>query len=68
MKIHLCVQLREQQHKNEYSRSSESITVEWNEFCDVNQMWEEEKWTEVKSIREICGSVRVGRKNSKSEW
>ena len=31
-------------------------------------MWEQVKLAMVESAREVCGSVRVGRKNTKSVW
>ena len=31
-------------------------------------MWEQVKWEMVESAREVCGSVRVGRKTPKSAW
>ena len=31
-------------------------------------MWEQVKWAMFESAREVCGSVRVGRKNPKRLW
>ena len=31
-------------------------------------MWEQVKWAMVESTREVCGSVRFGRKNAKIVW
>ena len=59
--------LGEQRYKEEYDRALESKTVEWDDkVSDVEQMWEQVKWTMADIAKVVCGSVRVGRKNQKS--
>ena len=39
-----------------------------DEDNDIEHMWEQLKRAMVESAIEVCGSVRVGRKNQKSVW
>ena len=52
--------LREHQYKEGYTRSLEEKRFE--------HMGEKVKWAIVRSGREVCSSVRVGRKNLKNLW
>ena len=60
--------LREHQYRKGYARSLEGKGVEWDGDDNVEHMWDQVKWAMVESAREVCGSVRVGGKNSKSVW
>ena len=60
--------LMEHQYMEGYAKCLESKRVEWDECRNVKQIWEQEKRAVVKSAREECASVRVGRKNLKSVW
>ena len=56
--------LREHLYREGYAISLlEGKGVEWDGINNVEHMWEQVKWALVESAREICGSVRVGRKN-----
>ena len=55
--------LREDWYREEYTRSLEGKELEWNGYNNVEHMWEEVKLTMLESTREVCGSVRVGKKN-----
>ena len=56
---------RQGQYKDEYDEVLESEMGEWTEASDVMQM---KTQVVLDSAREVCGSVRLGRKNPKSEW
>ena len=43
----------------------ESTIVEWDEASDVKQMWEYLKQVVVGRVREMCVSIRMGRKEIK---
>ena len=43
----------------------ESTIVEWDEASDVKQMWEYLKQVVVDRVREMCVSIRMGRKEIK---
>ena len=60
--------LREHQYREGYVRSLEGKGVEWDGDNNVEHMWEQVKQAMVESAREVCGSVKVGRKNPKSVW
>ena len=55
---------REQQSKKSYARALESRIGKWDKVSDVAQMWEEVKQDLAENSREVCYSVRVGRKIS----
>ena len=40
----------------------------WDEVCGVEQLWEQMKEGMIDIAREMCGSVKVGRKNLKNKW
>ena len=58
--------LREHQYREGYARCLEGKEVEWDEDNNVENMWEKVKQAMTENAREVCGSVRVGGKNSKS--
>ena len=53
---------REYQYREVYARSLEGKEVEWDGYNNVKHMWEQVKRAVVESVREVCGSVRVGGK------
>ena len=57
---------REDRYREGYAKSLESKRV--GDGGNVGHMWEQLKRPMIKSAREVCGSVRVWRKNSKSVW
>ena len=59
--------LKEHQYREGYVRFLEGKGVEWDGDNNVH-MWEQLKWPIVETAREVCGSMRVGRKNPKSVW
>ena len=60
--------LREHHYREEYVRSFEGKEVEWDRDNNVEHIWEQVKRAMVKSAREKCCSVKVGRKNTNSVW
>ena len=58
--------LREHRYREGYGRSLEGKGVKWEGDNNVERVWKQVKWAMVESAREVCGSVRVGGKNSKS--
>ena len=58
--------LREHQYREGHARSLEVKGVESVEDNNVEHMWEQVNRTMEESAREVCGSVRVGRKNQKN--
>ena len=60
--------LREDRYREGYARSLEGKSVKGDGYNNVKHMWEQVKWAKVEGAREVCGSVRVGGKNSKSVW
>ena len=60
--------LREHQYREEYTRSLEGKSVEWEGENNVEHIWEQVKQTMVESSREMCCSVRIGDGNPKSVW
>ena len=62
-------EMREYQYREGYARSHEGKGVEWDGSNNVEHMWEQVKRAMLNSAREVCGSVRVGRKTPKSmQW
>ena len=60
--------LREDQNKEGYARSLEGKRVE-RDGDNVKHMWKQVKQVMIESIREVCGSMRVGGgKNPKNVW
>ena len=57
---------REHQYREGYARSPEGKREEWGGENIVEHMWEQVKRAMVESAREVSGSMRVGRGNSKS--
>ena len=57
--------LREHHYRGRYARSLEGKRVEWDGGNNVEHMWDQVKWAMVESTREVCGSMRVGGRNSK---
>ena len=60
--------LRSHQYIEGYIRCFESKRVDCYVGGNVEQMWEQVKRAMADSAREMCVSVRVGRKNSKNIW
>ena len=58
--------LRENQYREGYDRSHEGNRGEGDGDYNIKHIWEQVKRAMVESAREVCGSVRVGRKNPKS--
>ena len=58
--------LRENQYREEYARSLESKRVKWDGKSIVEHMWEQVNRRMVKSVKEVCDSVRMRGKNPKS--
>ena len=58
--------LREHLYRERYIRSLEGKGVEWDAENNVEHMWKQVKWAMVESAREVCDSVRVRGKNTKS--
>ena len=50
------MKLREHQYREEYARSLDEKSVEWDGE-NVDHMWEQVKQAMVESAREVCGSV-----------
>ena len=59
--------LREHQYREGCARFLEEKGVEWDRDNNVEHMhmWEQVKRAREESSREVCGSVRMGRKNPK---
>ena len=55
--------LREHQYREGYVKSLEEKRVEWGGDNNAERLWEQVKLAMVESARELCDSVRVGRKN-----
>ena len=53
------MRLREQQLKEEYSKSCESKVVEWDEVSDADQMRDRAKQAVVNSARSMFSGVQV---------
>ena len=60
--------LREVQYRKGYARSLEGKKVEWEGDNNVEHIWDQVKRAMFESAREVCGSVRVRRKNPKGVW
>ena len=58
-------EMKGHQYREGYTRSLEEKRVELDRDDNVKNMWEQVKQAMVESGREVCGSVRVGGKNSK---
>ena len=56
---------RKHQHREGYGRSLEGKEIEWDGE-NVEYIWEQVKRAMTETAREMCGSVRVGKKNPKS--
>ena len=57
--------LRGHQCREGYARSLVGKTVKWDGENNVKQKWKKVKRAMTESVREVCGSVRVGGKNPK---
>ena len=53
-------------YREGYARSHEGKGIEWYGDDNVEHIWEQVKWAMVESAREVCDSVRVGEKTTKS--
>ena len=60
--------LRKYQYREGYARSLEGKGVQWDGDNNLEHMWKQVKRAMLESAREVCGSVRVGRKTPKSVW
>ena len=58
--------LRKLHYREKYARVPENKIVKWNAKSDVEYMWDQLKRPMIDGTREICGSVRVRRKNLRS--
>ena len=59
--------MRDNWYRKEYARYLEGKRV-GDEYNNVEHMWEQVKRKMVERAREVCGPVRVVRKNPKSVW
>ena len=57
-------EVREHQYREGYTRSLGGLRVEWNGENNVEHMQEQVKQAMAESTREVCGSPRVGGKDS----
>ena len=56
------------QKRDIYARSLEGKRVAQDGENNIKHIWEQGKQAIIESAREVCGSVRIGRKNPKSIW
>ena len=57
--------LRERQYRKGYARSFEGKGVEWDGYNNFEHIKEQVKWAMVESVKEVCGSVRVGERTKR---